>query len=84
MSFFIGDIGKPVQRRRRPSIRDRIPAGFFGSSRQQPVRRVRRRRPQQPVLPTAAPSAIGQPRGVPTDEMRRRLADMRRRLTQGL
>jgi hypothetical protein len=84
MSLFPNDAGQAVRRTRRPRGRESVPAGFFGSARQQPVRRVRRRRSQQPIPPIAAPSITGQLRGVPTDDMRRRLADMRRRLTQGL
>lgn len=83
MSFFPNTIGQPARRIRRPRGRESVPAGFFGSARQQPIRRVRRRRSQQPVPPIAAPSVTGRPGGVPTDAMRRRLADMRRRLTQG-
>jgi hypothetical protein len=79
MSFFVTDIGQPARRIRRSGRRESVPAGFFGSPRRQPIRRVRRRRPQQSLPPISVP-----PKGMPTDEMRRRLAEMRQRLTQGL
>jgi len=67
-----------------PGPKRTVPARFFGSARQQPIRRVRRRRPQQPLPPISVPSIPGRSRGMPTDDMRRRLAEMRQRLTRGL